>query len=558
MHEHPEEIDESVNTKRTINHLQLNGELKSWGKVSIKITCETHYEVIMNTIGKLFFISVLIFSFAGYAYSQERPNIVIILADDLGYGDISSYNENAAFSTPHVDRLSEGGVQFTDAHTTSAVCTPTRYGLLTGRYNWRSELKQGVLSGYSTSLLKKSRLTLADVLRKEDYHTGFIGKWHLGWNWQLEEQGKNLDKLNSRPEVDFSQPVTMGPEDHGFIYSYGFSGSLDMPPYVYVENSRPTAIPKDMTVNYDEKGFWRKGLTASNFSHTDVLPHLTEKSMQFIQRQADNQPFLLYFALPAPHTPILPTTKFIGTSNANLYGDFVLQVDDVVGRITRTLKDEGILEETLIIFTSDNGASPRADFEELARAGHDPSYIYRGHKADIFEGGHRVPFIAHWPEKIDAGFTTDETVSTVDIMATAADIAGTSLPDDAGEDSYSFLPVLLRKNYSKPLREATVFHSIDGRFAIRKGPWKLILWPGSGGWSAPIKKEVLAELPDFQLYNLNEDPSEEHNLVDEYPDKVKELKDLLTKYVREGRSTPGKSQKNDGKQRWPQLQWMNK
>ncbi|SMO78863.1 Arylsulfatase A [Fodinibius sediminis] len=498
------------------------------------------------------------FSVQAQANHKSSPNIVIILADDLGYGDVSSYNENAAFTTPHIDQLAEQGVRFTDAHTSSSVCTPTRYGLLTGRYNWRSELKQGVLSGYSRSLLTKNRLTLADLLRKEDYRTAFIGKWHLGWNWQLEKQNKNIDKLDSRPEVDFSQPISMGPGDHGFIYSYGFSGSLDMPPYVYVENSRPTTIPKDTTVNYDEKGFWRKGLTGSDFSHTDVLPHLTEKSMQYIRKQADNQPFLLYFALPAPHTPILPTTEFIGTSNANLYGDFVLQVDGVVGQITQALEEEGILEETLIIFASDNGASPRADFEELARAGHDPSYIYRGHKADIYEGGHRIPFIAHWPEMIEEGFITDETVSTVDIMATVADIAGTSLPDDAGEDSYSFLPVLLHKNYSKPLREATVFHSISGRFALRKGPWKLILWPGSGGWSFPRTKEDLQGRPDFQLYNLEEDPGEEHNLVDQYPGKVKELKALMEKYVKEGRSTPGDPRPNDGDQQWPQLEWMDK
>lgn len=492
------------------------------------------------------------------AQQQQHPNIVIILADDLGYGDVSSYNAQAAFTTPHIDRLAERGVQFTDAHTSSSVCTPTRYGLLTGRYNWRSELKQGVLSGYSKSLLNKRRLTIADLLRKEKYRTAFIGKWHLGWNWQLEEQTKNINSLNSRPEVAFSQPVEMGPEAHGFSYSYGFSGSLDMPPYVYVENSRPTTIPKDTTVNYDGKGFWRKGLTGADFSHPDVLPHLTEKTIQYVNRQAKTeQPFLLYFALPAPHTPILPTTEFIGTSNANLYGDFVLQVDDVVGQIIKTLEDNSILEETLVIFTSDNGPSPRSDFEELAKAGHDPSYIYRGHKADIYEGGHRVPFIVQWPDKITNGFKSDETISTVDIMATVAEVVGSSLSDNTGEDSYSFLPIVLQKNYSKPLREATVFHSIDGRFAIRKGPWKLILWPGSGGWSSPRTKEELQGLPAFQLYNLEEDPSEERNVVDQYPEKVKELKILMKSYIAEGRSTPGSPQQNEGPQGWPQLDWMD-
>lgn len=489
--------------------------------------------------------------------NDQPPNIVIILADDLGYGDISSYNKHAAFTTPNIDGLAEKGVIFTDAHTTSAVCTPTRYGILTGRYNWRSRLKRGVLSGYSKSLIKKERLTIAEILQQKKYHTAFIGKWHLGWDWQFSGQQKNIDRLNSRPDVDFSRPIQNGPEAHGFVYSYGFSGSLDMPPYVYVENSRPTSIPKQTTVNYDEKGFWRKGLTGPDFSHTQVLPHLTDKSIQYINTQAaTGQPFFLYFALPAPHTPILPTTEFIGKSNANLYGDFVLQVDGVVGQITEVLKQNDILKETIVIFTSDNGASPRADFEELAQAGHDPSYIYRGHKADIYEGGHRVPFIVSWPDKITNGFISNETISTVDVMATAADLVGARLPDDAGEDSYSLLPVLMQQQYSKPLREATVFHSIAGRFAIRKGAWKLILWPGSGGWSYPRTEDELRGLPSFQLYNLEVDPVEEKNLVYLYPEKVKELKSLLEQYIRQGRSTSGRPQENDGPERWSELDWM--
>lgn len=495
---------------------------------------------------------------SAYQSSQEHPNIVIILADDLGYGDISSFNENAAFKTPNIDKLAEGGMKFTDAHTSSAVCTPTRYGLLTGRYNWRSPLKKFVLSGYSKSLMQNDRLTLPEMLQYQNYHTGFVGKWHLGWDWVFTGEPDNIDALDSRPDVDFTQPIQNGPTDHGFDYSFGFSGSLDMPPYVYVENDTPTAIPTKETVNYDEKGFWRKGLTSPDFNHTKVLPDLTNQSISYIERRSDsNQPFFLYFALPAPHTPILPTTEFIGSSNSNLYGDFVLQVDDVVGQIVDALESKNVRENTLVIFTSDNGASPRSDFEELARAGHDPSYIYRGHKADIYEGGHRVPFVVSWPDGIEPGLTTDETISTVDLMATFADLTGGSIPNTAAEDSYSFLPVLLQNEYEKPLREATVFHSLAGRFAIKKGDWKLILWPGSGGWSYPNREEDLRDLPPFQLYNLQEDPTEEKNLVHDYPEKVNELKALLEEYIRNGRSTPGEPQKNVGLERWAELDWMD-
>lgn len=490
--------------------------------------------------------------------SNDLPNIVYILADDLGYGDISAYNPESRLATVNVDRLANEGVLFTDAHTSSAVCTPTRYGILTGRYNWRSRLKKHVLSGYSKALIESDRLTVAELLQKKGYHTAFIGKWHLGWDWHLSGQATNLDDLNSRPEVDFSKPVLNGPKDQGFSYSYGFSGSLDMPPYVYVENNQPTSIPRDTTVSVDDKGFWRKGVTGSDFNHTQVLPHLTDKAVRYIDEQANGeQPFFLYFALPAPHTPILPTTGFIGKSNTNFYGDFVLQVDDVVGQVVAALEKNGIRGKTMIIFTSDNGCSPKANFNELASVGHHPSYIYRGHKADIYEGGHRVPFIVSWRDRIKKSFTTNEIICSTDFMASAAEIAGLTLPENAGEDSYSFLPIISQRKYRQPLREATVHHSIDGRFAIRRGDWKLIVWPGSGGWSFPRTQEDLRDLPDMQLFNLAEDPFERENVVQERPEKVKELRSLLIKYIKNGRSTPGELQKNDGEQGWEELSWMD-
>lgn len=488
---------------------------------------------------------------------SESPNIIYILADDLGYGDLSCYNENSKLQTPNIDKLSKVGMLFTDAHTSSAVCTPTRYSILTGRYNWRSKLKKGVLSGYSKALIEPQRLTVGGLLQESGYHTAFVGKWHLGWDWAFTGEADDKDNLNSRPSVDFSRAVINGPKEKGFSYSYGFSGSLDMPPYVYVENGFSTSIPENMTVNVDGKGFWRNGLTGSDFQHVNVLPHLTDKAVQYIDEQAGgDSPFFLYFALPAPHTPILPTTEFLGKSNTNFYGDFVLQVDDVVGQIVEALEKNGITGETMVIFTSDNGCSPMANFSELEKIGHNPSYIFRGHKADIYEGGHRVPFIVSWPNKINSSSHSDEILCTTDFMATAAELVGYQLPANAAEDSYSFLSVLTGTELQAPLREATIHHSIDGRFAIRQGDWKLILWPGSGGWTQPRTPEELSGLPPMQLYNLKLDPSESENVIVAHSGRAQEMKTLLSQYVINGRSTAGPTQQNDGAERWDELEWM--
>jgi arylsulfatase A len=492
--------------------------------------------------------------------AAERPNVVIILADDLGIGDVSAYNENSAWETPRIDKLAASGMRFLDAHTNAAICTPTRYGIMTGRYNWRSTRKSGGGDGYSEPLIYNERTTIAELFKGEGYQTALVGKWHLGWNWQYIGSEQVTYDGKVRPVIDFSKPIHNGPEEHGFIYSFGTMASLSSPPFVWVENSKATAIPDATSVNYDEKAFWRKGPKAPDFNHVEVLSEIAGRSIAYMKDRAeDGDPFFLYCALTAPHAPIIPTSEFIGTSNATAYGDFVVQVDHTVGQIMDAIHGDERLKNTLVFFTSDNGQSPRADFDddELPLAGHNGSYIYRGKKFDIFEGGHRVPFIASWPGKIEKGSTSDEIISTVDFMATAADLLDTDLPDDAAEDSYSILPALMQKNYSQPIREATVMHSSDGRFAIRKGDWKLILWPGSGGWAYPATEEDMKGLPEFQLYNLKEDPGETTNVVSEYPRRVRELKSLLEKYIVEGRSTPGKRQKNDGPERWEELSWMD-
>lgn len=478
-----------------------------------------------------------------------HPNIVYILADDMGYGDVSCLNRHSRIRTRHLDRLAEEGMVCTDAHASSAVCTPSRYSILTGRYNWRSWLKKSVTFGYSKPLIEEGRMTVATLLRDSGYRTACIGKWHLGWNWA----GPNAEG----GDVDFEKPITNGPTSAGFDVFFGISASLDMPPYVYVENDHPTAVPDRIVPAGEGKGFWREGPMAPDFSHADVLPKLTDKALSFVRESVEeDKPFFLYFPLPAPHTPILPAEEFQGKSGTNAYGDFCLHVDDVVGRIDAELERLGVSENTLVVFTSDNGCSPEADFDELAGFGHHPSYIFRGHKADIYEGGHRVPLILRWPERIEPHRSTDETVCLVDLMATCADIVDARLPPDAGEDSVSHLPLWEGGHFDRSLREATVHHSIDGSFSIRKGRWKLEMCPGSGGWSSPRPGEECEGLPPIQLYDLSLDIGERQNVYAEHPDVVEELKTLLTEYVRNGRSTPGPKQENTGEVEWPQLWWM--
>lgn len=461
----------------------------------------------------------------------ERPNVVYILADDLGLGDLRICHSEGKIATPGSDELGREGMVFTDAHSNSAVCTPTRYGVLTGRYAFRSRMKKGVLNGFSDHLIEEGRMTVASYLKGQGYHTAFIGKWHLGWDWAKD--GK---------KVDYTQPVKNGPKEKGFIYSYGHCGSLDMPPYVWVENGMPTAVPDretGRTKAESKNGWWRKGPTAPDFEHHDVLPNLTRRAVRYVKEQAQTgNPFFLYLALPSPHTPVLPTPEFRGKSGLkSAYADFVTMTDDTVRQVLTALKEAGVDKNTLFIFTSDNGCSPEADFAELEAQGHDPSAIYRGHKADIFEGGHRVPFIVRWPAVVKAGSVCRDTTCLTDFLATMADIVGAPLPPDAGEDSVSMLPNL-KGERKGPLREATVHHSIDGSFAIRKGRWKLIEAPHSGGWSSPRPRDRKdwADLPSVQLYDLSKDPGETKNVALDQTEVVGELQALLKKYRDSGRS----------------------
>jgi len=504
-------------------------------------------------ISIIFFLSIVFFSCSERTEENELPNIVFILADDMGYGDVSCYNENSKIKTPFIDQLAEEGVMFTDAHTSSSVCTPTRYGILTGRYNWRSSLKRGVLSGYSKALIQQERITVGEFLQDAGYKTAYLGKWHLGWDWSMiEEDEKSRDNLNAKPNVDFSKPVQNGPKTQGFDYSFGFCGSLDMPPYVWVENDMPTMVPTKTTVNTGDQSWWREGLTSDDFDHGQVLPDITKKTVSFIEENAGNeQPFFVYMPLPAPHTPILPTDQFKGKSGLeNPYGDFVIMVDWVVGQVMNTLEVKGVAENTILVFTCDNGCSPQANFEQLDSKGHDPSYVFRGHKADIYEGGHRVPFVVRWPAKVQPGIS-NQLVCTADFFASVADVIGKEIPDNVAEDSFSFLPALEGKNGD---RKSIVHHSINGSFAYRKGDWKMIFCPGSGGWSYPRPNaDVIDDLPAVQLYNLKNDAAEENNLQDDKKELLEQYRSELATIIKKGRSTPGSPQKNDGEYPWKQI-----
>ncbi|MFH1566841.1 MAG: arylsulfatase [Gemmatimonadota bacterium] len=477
--------------------------------------------------------------------SAAPPNLVYILADDMGYGDVSCLNPESRIPTRYLDQLAADGLACHDAHASSAVCTPSRYSILTGRYSWRSALKQGVTFGYDGPLVEPGRLTVASLLRSQGYATACVGKWHLGWSWA---------RHSGDPEdVDYGRPIEGGPTSAGFDYFYGIPASLDMAPYVYVENDRVTAVPQDTTPGSEGKAFWRPGPIAPDFDHADVLPHLTGKVLEFIDRQASaGHPFFVYFPLPAPHTPILPAPRFRGRSGTNEYGDFCLQVDDVVGQVMACLERCGSAADTILVFASDNGCSPTAGFEELAAVGHRPSYLFRGHKADIYEGGHRIPLLLRWPARIPAASVVDQTVCLTDLLATCAELLGVRLPAAAGEDSVSNLALWTGAGGAGPGREATVHTSIDGSLSIRRGRWKLEMCAGSGGWSWPRPGPECQGLPPVQLYDLEADIGEGDNLQDRHPAVVAELRALLARYVRQGRSTPGPRQANAGGH-WDQL-----
>lgn len=493
-----------------------------------------------NKTMKLAAKAVLIaFSCCGVISAAEKPNIVMILADDMGVGDVSHNGGLAA--TPHIDRLANEGMRFTDAHTSSSVCTPTRYSVLTGRYNWRTRLKRSVFFRPSDApLIEKDEPTVASILKENGYHTACIGKWHLGIGWQFLE-GFQPEKGKEKQygwDIDYSKPAVT-PTSNGFDYFWGIQSSLDMAPYVYIENEKAT---KPATVT---KAFHRPGAAAADFEANQCLKDFARKSVEYIdQRAKGDQPFFLYLSLTSPHTPIVPSADWKGKSTIGSYGDFLMETDWVVGEVLEALDKHKLSENTLVVFTTDNGCSPAAKIDKLKQKGHFPNGKYRGHKADIYEGGHRVPFIVRWPGMVKPGSVTRRLTCQTDFTATCADVIGVKLAANESVDGVSFLPSL--KDASVLQRDAIVHHSIQGAFAIRRGKWKLCLCQGSGGWSAPKPGKSPKGAPAIQLFDLENDPAEAVNVAMENPEVVKDLSILLQQYVADGRSTPGEKQVNVG------------
>lgn len=498
--------------------------------------------------------------------SPSRPNIVVFFVDDMGYGDVSCLNPEGKINTPNFDRLAREGMIFRDAHSSSSVCSPSRYSLLTGRYNWRSTLQKYIVDYYGDPLIKPDQLTVPGMLKKQGYHTACIGKWHLGMGWDFDADIDNFrprpvydpEAMEANPDLEateeqivlwrkaFSKPTTGGPTTRGFDYYFGVD-IPNWPPYCFIENDHTVGIPSEFlpTRLVGHNLAFTSGPAMPYWNFEQLLPTWAKKADGYIEARAQaNEPFFLYLPMTSPHTPLAVNKPWIGKSGlGNLYADLVMETDDVFGRILNSLEQHGVADNTLVIFTSDNGCAHYIGIDQMEAKGHFPSGPYRGYKSDAWDGGHRMPFILRWPGVVEPGSCCDEMICLSDLMATCADIVGAELPDGAGEDSVSIFPLL--KGIAQPVRDHIVSHSIHGKFAIRDGRWKLVLCPGSGGWTQADADAFDNGLPMVQLYDMAVDPGEKNNLHKEHPEMVKLMLAKLEKIVADGRSTPGAKQSND-------------
>ncbi len=456
----------------------------------------------------------------------------------MGFGDLTCLNSDSQVPTPNMDRIAQNGMIFTDAHSPSAVCTPTRYGVLTGRYCFRTRLKSGVLVGHSVSLIEEGRLTVASLLGESGYYTACVGKWHLGLDWPKKDEDKNLFEggewaPTSTQNIDYDGIIAGGPTDHGFDYSFIIPASLDMTPYCYISNKKLIAPISGYTdgKNNPRGVFWRAGDLQEDLTIEGILPRLTQEAVKLIDERKDQEsPFFLYFPLTAPHTPWLPTEDFKGKSGAGIYGDFVNMVDNTVGEVTEALEKNGLLENTLLIVTSDNGSHWTPNDKELFP--HLANANFAGMKSDVWEGGHHVPFILQWPSRVKAGSVSNQLTTLTDLLATCADLTDFPIPADAGEDSYSILPAIVGDKIEGSIRPNAIHHSVSGMFSIRLGEFQFMDGKGSGGWTYPGNDTE----PDGQLYNIINDSEEQHNLYNEMPEMVNKLQNELKKIKSQGRS----------------------
>ena len=493
---------------------------------------------------------------------KNRPNIVIIYTDDQGFGDVGALNPEAKFRTPNMDKLANEGIVFTDGHSSDAVCTPSRYSLLTGRYSWRTSLKENVLDADGPCLIEKGRTTIASLLKENGYHTAMVGKWHLQMEF-VGETGKGRD---------WSKPFTDGPIEKGFDYYFGIPASMNFGILTYLENDRvldpPVLYTKKkldvtprtyrMTPPYEQQQSKGSVEVAPSFNDELVLETFAGKAVEYINKSAEDakqgKPFFLYFAMTSPHLPHCTHPDFQGQSKCGNYGDFMEETDYRVGQVLDALQANGLDKNTLVIFSSDNGAESNYEYQRDTYQ-HYSCMNFKGGKRDIYEGGHRVPFLMRWPEVIKPGSKSDIPVCQTDYMATIADIIGVKLSDNSGVDSYSLYPVLKGKQTKQNLHGPVIHHSITGHFAIRDGKWKLNMLRGSGGSLKPVLIEPKPGEAIYELYDLEKDPGETTNLYFEHPEIVKKLTLEITKIIENGRSTPGKAQ-NYIKENWKQLTWM--
>lgn len=502
---------------------------------------------------KRYSILILFFIISCGAYSQEivNPNIVIIYADDMGFGDLNCQNSNSKIPTPNLDKLASEGMRFTDAHSSSGICSPSRFALLTGQYHWRRA--HGIVESFGPPMFKDGDVTLPQMLKSNGYETAAIGKWHLGWNWNFinkEPSGERVywnktHKAYLVEDIDWVAPLTGGPLDRGFDYYFG-DGTINFPPYAWVENDRFVEAPNDFfEFNQFEREVkeadWdsRPGPKIKGWDPYEVLPTLTKKTKEWIANQDKKKPFFLYLALPSPHAPIIPSDEFDGTSKAGGYGDYMVQTDWVAGQVLEALKINGFEKNTIVIFSSDNGPETYA-FERAEKYGHFSMGDFRGLKRDVWEGGHHVPFIIKWPGNVKPGSVSEEVISQVDIMSTLAEITKSALPKGAAVDSYSLLSLIKGKKYSSPLREATVQNTYVGMYGLRQGNWLYINKSTGQVSKMPEFFKKLRGYSDFTtkglLFDLKKDPEQRVNLFKQFPDVASNMDALIEKYIEQGYS----------------------
>ena len=459
-----------------------------------------------------------------------KPNIIFIMADDMGYGDIQAYNSDSKIDTPNLNQLAKQGMRFTDAHAPAGLCVQTRYGLLTGQYPFRTTLKER-----TDPCIKEEQLTLPGMLKKAGYDTAMLGKWHLGF-------------VGGKDKADYSQGLHGGPKDRGFDYFFGIPASLDIPPYYWIQNRKPLLAPTETIGDNFSDGwtriqgaFWRKGRVAPGFVHAEVLPTISRRANFFLDTRAQlppktRKPFFLYLPLPAPHTPWLPGKRFTGKSNASMYGDFVMMVDDMVGQIMKRLEQHGMADDTLLVFTSDNG--PVWYPADTERLGHSSTGSLRGMKADSYEGGHRVPFIVRWPSQTPASTVNEHLLCHTDMLATLAVLTGQEVPIGQAQDSINQSQLLFMPKLEEPPRNTLITSNNPKYFGVRMGQWKMITGLGSGGFTQPRDLKPSEGGPTGQLFNLSEDLSETNNLWQKHPEIVKQLESILRQSKEAGKPQP--------------------